>query len=386
MAIRHYEVWMGSDSGARLYLFDNYLDLEFVNRVNGSGYFLLTVPAGGFDSKLLRVDNMIQVWRTDYRGRPSLEFIGFLRRWKFVTSGGNTEIVLSGPDQNDLLDRRIVAYAAGSAGATISGAADDGIKNIFYINLGGGSSQEGRSIAQYNVTIAGDLADGPSIEKSFAWRKVSTVIKDIHEQTSTLGNEVFYNLALAGVDEDSVPSFVFTTYTGQPGADRTADSGDPVIFSLELGNLRDPVLDYDYSNEENFIYVGGQGEGNERAITYVWDDARIGASQWNRREGFKDARNVDNRGNLEDEGEMRLAEMRPRIRFSGKLLDTEQSPYGTWRLGDKVTVFYLGLQLDVIIRAVYFRISRNGAEDIMVNVEAVDLVSDLGTDVKEEEA
>jgi len=370
---RSYEVWMGTDRGERLWLFDNYLDIEFVNRINGPGYFYMTIPATGFDTGLLRVDNLVQIWRKDYLGTNQLEFIGFLRRWKFVTIGAMTEIELSGPDQNELLQRRIVAYAAGSANAAISVVADNGLKDIFDTNFLASATDAAREIQALGVTVAEDLSAGSKVDKAFAWRNVLEVMQDINEVTRTQADEVFFNVALVGVDEDSVPSFRFTTYTGQPGSDRTVNGTDPVIFSLELGNLRDPVLDYDYTYEENYIYVGGQGEGAARNIVEVTDTDRTGTSQWNRREGFADARHVNDNANLTEEGQQRLSEMRPRVRFSGKLLDSEQTPYRFWLLGDKVTVYYLGRELDVLIRSVYFRVNRSGSEDVLVDVEAVDV-------------
>ena len=72
--------------------------------------------------------------------------------------------------------------------------------------------------------------------------------------------------------------------------------------------------------------------------------------QWNRREGFKSVNGQSGAGGIRAIGKAALDAHKPRISFSGNLIESSQTPFGTWRLGDKVTVLYNGLTLDIVVR------------------------------------
>jgi hypothetical protein len=369
-----YEIWLCTDLGTRLTLLNDSLSsLEYVKVVNAAGLVALSLN-GYLSQTLLRKDRQVQVWRAPTGGQLALDGFGLLRWWRYHSREGERATEMKAADANELLARRIVAYAVGSSQASVSTNADNAMKDVFNENLIGGAVAA-RDWSGNDVTVQGDLSAGTSLEKSFAWRTVLRVLKDLNEASRSDGNEVFFGLVPTAVDgADDRVQLQFQTWTGQPGQDRTwPDGSNPVIFGEAWGNLEEAALEFDYREEVNYVYAGGQGEEDARDTAEVSDADLINASSWGRREAFRDARHVElgNSAELTDEANAMLAEGRPRLRFTGKLVDTEQARYGLdWFLGDKVTAEHAGMQFDGIVRAVRVRLDEDGEEDVEAWIEA----------------
>jgi hypothetical protein len=143
------------------------------------------------------------------------------------------------------------------------------------------------------------------------------------------------------------------------------------LFGRKYGNLEKPVLTYDYTEEMNYIYAGGQGEKSGRKIKTSSDSDRIGKSPWNRREGFKDARSTgDTDAAVQDAADDMLAASKPRVTFAADILDTKQARFGVdWFWGDKVTCEYVGLDFDGVIKVLHVNVDDKGKEKIKARVE-----------------
>jgi hypothetical protein len=267
------------------------------------------------------------------------------------------------------LKRRIVAYAAGSSQAEKTDQADDMMKAVVRESLGSSAGAD-RDLTSLGLTVAADLADGPTITKGFAYKNVFSVLRDIADAARQAGTPVYFDLAPV-FDSNTSIGYQFRTFTDQPGEDHSYTSGaKPVMFSKEWGNLTGPVLEMDYEDEINAVTVGGQGEGSDRATVTRTDAGRIAASVWNRREGFADARNESSTNGLNAKGDQVLAENRPRYRFSGTLIDSPQARYGIeWDFGSKVTISYRGLQFDGPVLAVTLAGGKDGKETITAKVD-----------------
>ena len=111
-----YEIWLTTDTGKRLALLDDVLWMQATRVANAIGRLSLGVKPS-FDLGQLVRDRLIQVWRRPTGGQLSLWRVYFLRGWRFETQGSVEELRLKGPDVNDLLRRRIVAFAAGTSQA-----------------------------------------------------------------------------------------------------------------------------------------------------------------------------------------------------------------------------------------------------------------------------
>lgn len=362
-----FEVWLTEDNGRRFQLLEEFISLNYTRVLNGIGTLTLVQPSD-FDITIAKIDRKIEVWRKPSTGTQILENAFFIRKPLTRTrSDGVTNFRLSAPDLNELLSRRIVAFSAGSSQAEKSDFADDMMKEIVDENLGS-SAGAGRDLTAAGFTIAADVSLGPSLDKAFSRRNVLDIIKDLSDAARDDGTEVYFDVIQSspavGVDNAILE---FRTYISQRGQDRRSGSGsEPIQIGLEFGNLEFPEFEEDYTEEVNFVYAGGQGEGEDRLIQTASDDGRINLSLWNRREVFRDARHQQVAASVLNTAESRLIEGRPKQRFSGELISIPGSEYGKdWGFGDRVTVIYEGRQLDAMVRAVSVSLSQTGDERIL---------------------
>ena len=145
-----YEAWINNQYGQRLGLLDTLIDFERIKVVNSVNVGQITLP-GTFNQELLKPDYMIELWRAPAKGTMQLEFVFFIRNLIYKEdNSGNDIIVISGPDGNDLLARRIVAYYAGTSQASKTDNADDMMKEIVDENLAGSATDSDRDISGYH--------------------------------------------------------------------------------------------------------------------------------------------------------------------------------------------------------------------------------------------
>lgn len=363
----NYELWYTDDDGKRLALLDTTAGFEYVLVDGDLGWLAVVMPARqSAIYNTIRPDNQIHLYRQPPHQALALELVAFTRRWAFdTTPRGLTSLRMSGPDTNELLARRIVAFAATTSQAAKTDYADDMMKEVVDENLGPATPATAR---RYPITIQSDLSAGTSITKAFSWQNVLTTLQGIQASSKTDGTEVFFAMKPL-----SPTAFQFQTHTGQPGADRTISTGNkPLVFGLSRGNLVNPFYEEDYSTEASYAYAGGQGLEEERNVQEAEVTARTNRSKWGRIETFTPSNSkVD--AAIAAAANDRLARMRPKIRFSAQLLSTPETPYGAggWRHGDKVTCDHLGRQFDAIIKQVHNRVGGDRSEIIVANAEFV---------------
>lgn len=367
----NYQPMMTRDTGEDLALLDNFLSIDYVKVVGAVGSFVIRVP-GHLSTDILRQDNQLRIFRETPSLTSHMDFVGLLRSWEFTTASDGAEVTkLMGPDLNDLVRRRIVAYASGSINARTSVAfVDDSMKDLASENLGSGATDTTRDLTGNGFGVQGDDSVGPDVQAAFSWRNLQRVLDQLSDSSRTAGSQTFWFIIPTGIDADGTLQFQFQTAISIPGADRSWDpviDRNPMVFGLDHGNLSDPSLLYDYSGEINYVYVGGNDQGEAREIVERSDQARIDVSIFNRIETFVNA-SQDSSGDLAALGDAELAEGRPRVRFTGKLLSNEQTPYGEWGLGDLVTIDYIE-QFNALVRMVNVRVTEGGIEDIWGSAE-----------------
>jgi hypothetical protein len=368
-----HEVWLCNPYGHRLTVIDNLIEFKIVRVVNSPSYCSVTIPSD-FDDRFettIGVDYMVEFWRSPAEGGKQLETVFFVREiiYEEDVKGVDT-ITLTGPDGIDLLNRRIVAYDAGTSQTQKTDNADDMMKEIVRENLGSSATDSDRDLSGIDFTVAKDDTAGPSITKGFAWRNVLSVLQELSAISEEAGTNLYFDIVPIIINMGV--GFEFRTFIDQPGQDRTYDTNNAIIFSKEWGNLEEPVLTFDYDKEINYVYGGGQGEEADRYITEQSDATRIGNSIWNRREGFVDARNESTQTAVQNKTKGALREGQPQARFTANLLDTPQARYGVdWSFGDKVEISYAGLQFQGIVRALKIEMKRGGEEEIKVKVEVI---------------
>jgi len=346
--------------------------LGYYRAANDIGGFELVVPPD-LSTEMIDVDHQIEIWRQPYGGRRKLQTVGFMRAWEwFETNDGEERLWIAGPDQNDLLDRRIVAYYAGDAEASKTDYADDMLKEIVDENMGPSAplDEAGRPRAcdpDY-FTIQAQSSLAPEVTRSFPWRRVMPVLQEIANASADLGTPLYFDMTPGA----SPGRYEFRTFTEILGLDASVDGdmSQPAIFSKKLGNLLEPRLLVDWRDERNYVYGGGAGSGASRMIDPEDDVWRMRRSIWNRRECFEDAREEDTLLGVATKAYARMQAERPRIRMRGRLLDTPNARWGVdWDYGHKVTLNHKGQEFSGMISSYYMEIDENGFEDLKVRME-----------------
>ena len=357
-----HEVWLVDDFGKRL---DQLNDIFFISAsrvVNGIGFCVIKAKST-FDTDLLVKDRMFQLWRKPDGGAMSLWRTYFYRKGRFETKGSKEIIVIGGPDVNDLLRRRITANYSDQASNAINDYSDDMMKTLVTDSMSDalllGVTAGTREWA--NLTVATDTSSGPILNKQFLLQRLLTpsgsggALTDIAKASEIVGTPTFFDIQPKVVTANTI-SFEFRTFIDQVGADRT-DLG--LVFDQDIGTLRDPFLDWDASQEVNYVYAGGQGAGSARDIQQVYDATRHGESQWARCEGFADARDQDT-GKVEQAGQAVLFAGRPIFRFGGIPLDTAGSRFGVdWNFGDRAKARYRKFEFAILINGITLTVENN---------------------------
>lgn len=362
----YWEIWYCDPEGRRISLLDQVsrVGLGLAMTANGVGAWRLTLPPW---VGAPRVDGWVEFWRAPAGGALRRVRVGRIREYVMQDGGdGNDMMVWSGPDQLDILQQRIVAYAAGTAQAYKTGYGGDLLRALVRENLGS-SAGTGR-VSNY-IEVGADTGTGVSMTKGFAWQNLLSAMQEVCEASRQGGTELYFDLEPYTLWD--VMYWRLVVNEGQPGADRTESSGvQPVVFGKEYGNLVNPWLKYDYRESASVVYAAGQGEQSDRVLVTATDTGRLNSSVWGRRELFVDARNEAATAGVTAKAQAALAQARPYVRFAGTLLDTPQSRYGLdWQYGDRVTCTYQGLQFDGMVRAVEFAIGGDGQEEIRARVE-----------------
>lgn len=127
--------------------------------------------------------------------------------------------------------------------------------------------------------------------------------------------------------------FVFDVFEGR---DLTAAQSvlPPAIFSVDYDNISSQKLIESAMGYKNTGYVGGQGEGIDRTIQVVGEDAQ-GLERY---EVFIDARDIEDSGDLSERGLQKLEELKEVMTFDNEILTQSNLVYEEdYNLGDLVT-------------------------------------------------
>lgn len=357
-----YQVDWFNHQGVKKGTIQAFTRLEYVRTESTIGSLVLTLPRGLYQYDQFAVGDLFEVWRNK-TGALELqnETAYFLQDWRFFADQNGAEYVeLLAFDGNWLLDTAIVYASAGSADAAMTDYPDDMMKAIVNKQLGA-TATAGRG----KLTVAPDLsAGGASITKTFAYRNVLNVLTDLAAQANTGGVYLAFDVV-----RTQPATFEFRTYTGQRGQNHGRNSGDPRLVGKQYGNLSQASFGTYHSNERNYIYVAGQGEEAARVVVARSNAARIGASKWNRRELFVDARDLELTAALNAEGDAALDEFKPRQVMTGTLFDTPGMMFGVhYGFGDIVSVEAFGFHVDCHVSSVHVTFDQDTGEQIDVRL------------------
>jgi len=362
--------------GQMLTVVNDVIMAELVRTQNEEGWFQVTVSPD-FDPRYFHADNIVEFWRQPVGGEEVCLGTGLMRIWGWKETGSGEEVAyFSGPDQIELLKRRIVNYRSQTSEAEKAMEADDLIKEVVNENMGPGAGNDYYGRPRYypaaHFSIAPDETAAPSVDMAFAWRNVLEVIKSVAEASANQGTNLFFDLEYLG---EAV--YLFKTWVNIRGVDRTLKgSVAPIVFSKETGNLAKPDLKWDYSEEINYVTGGGPGEGAGRIIDPENDQVREQLTIWNKREAFQDARECPSTGGslcVANKAFDRMQAGRPKVYFTGKLLDTPSGRFAKdWFFGDKVTIRYHGFEFDGHVAQFHLRWTARGDDTLEAAVKVTE--------------
>ena len=324
---------------------------------------MVEIPRGLLQYDQFSVGDTFEVWR-EKNGVLELqnETAYFLQNWEFLTNTAGEEYIrLTAFDANWLLDTAIIWATAGSTGASKTDYPDDMMKVIVEEQLGATSGVTSRT----KLTCAPELsAGGDQITKGFAYRNVLTVLQELAEIANEGGVWLGFDVVRTAPGE-----YEFRTYTGQRGQNHGRASGDPRLVGRQYGNLSEAMFGNYHADERNVVLVAGQGEGAARKLVTRYNNSRLYASKWNRREYFKDSRDDETTAALEGDGDAALDEFRPRQVLTGTIHDTPGMQFGIhYWFGDVLSAEAFGYHVDCHVGSVRVRVDQDGGEQLDIKL------------------
>lgn len=367
MAAGATDIYFYDHEGAHVFILQNYVYLEYTQRLNDSWNYVLRVEMGAQDDQLtffresLVRDFILEVYRTDpLNGERVLVWEGFHRTLvDQVKANGTIVLTLYGVGYTELLKRRIILPPVGSETSDKSGPAETVIKE--YVDEHCVNPIDATRIMP-GLSIYPDGGHGDTAAYSARYTILYTAVKRAAEQGA-----IDFTITRVG----EVGTFELQVETiGQDRSVDNTDGNDPIVFDVRAGNMLIPIFSLNGGDEINFVYIGGQGEGVERTIQTLSDATEIAASPWNRREDFVDARNESTQDGLFTRGQAVLNERG----FARSItFNIEQTPAvrwpRDWGLGDIVTPRYFDQEFNK--RVVEITITVTGGRTGQAKIEEI---------------
>lgn len=355
------------NSGLIKAIFDSWRILYFGHRVNSIGWYQFAIDGTDDRKELFGLDDFIEIWRADpYSGIDWYREMYAMHRTSvhLIFDNGNTQYTSYGRTSEDLLNRRIIGYQSGDSYSNKSGPADDVMKEFVLENAGSSATSPPRlkdGVIQ-GLSVQAKSRGGTTWQGGRSGESLLNVLQNIAESTN-----VDFNLVPTDYGE-----WEFRTYANQLGTDRTLAQAvanalppssattteasatpqiAPVIFSVARGNMSNPSLSYNRTEEVTRVFVWGPGEEDDRLVAVVDDDLNIESSPWNTLELSVSANGQDTSSELISLGQETLYEKRARFDVNFSVLQQMNLIYGRdYFLGDRVSCAFPGVtEIDTVV-------------------------------------
>jgi hypothetical protein len=346
-------------TGTRQAILTDFHWLDYQTRVNYPGG--LKFSLAGDNPILASVQSgwRADVWRILPNGVWNRDLIGFIDGLDWVYSDKAT-VTISASGPLSLLSKRRVAYYANTPDRTAFTAAkaETIAKTLVNYNIGANATvANGRMLDGVNplISVEADSARGNSLDWFCAWADLLETLQDL-----ALAGGGDFDLVYTGT------GFEFRWYDGQLGADRTATQ----VFTLERGNIAEPVYHLSSAKMSNVVVVGGKGEDAERQVRVV-QSSDYSAGEHS--EAFLDATDVDTDDGLDDRGKAELEGLKTVREFSFQVLQTASSNFGVdYGLGDLVKAInpMTGQAVTVKVDSAQVSIAENGKLSMGIGIKS----------------
>lgn len=306
-------------------IIDNATSIIWVTRYNQAGEFELYLPA---------TDELIELFSHDgvIISRDDTQRAMYAEKMKLTTSAEDGDyLTISGRSIECILSRRLVPEQTIIQYPSFV----TGLYYLVYNNVIEPSNQMRKIPFVVFKTL-------PSWQESIDMQITGKDLLTVYESVCTSYNAGFkMNFAtISGTKKMAIEFY--------RGVDRTLGQSvnNRVIFSPEFENIGNTEYEIDRTQFCNWVYVAGEGEGNQRKIRQV---ASIVESGLYIVEKWIDARNTSsNDGEISDsdykkmltaEGQAEIEASKIVEAFSGEVLNENAYKYGVdYNLGDKVSV------------------------------------------------
>ncbi len=346
--------------------------MAYTRRLNGVGAFMMSLPRALRQPVMLRKDALAQVYRSDpVTGQMREDGTYFLRSAEHVP-GAYDGLVIGGVSAEHLFKRRVYnpdddPHVAGGF-STKSGPAVTVMREVVTEQMIAPAANPERAFPGLRLADIGeDTSPNYPFRREIGQQNVLDVLSDIAKAT-----RLDFWLAFDGIDTvGGYPRFVF--HAGRRGTDRSKHShpaGPYVYLTPSSGNLVEPQLTLDSTEEANAVYVLGKGANGNRLVYRQERHSAVVESPFNRVERAVESSEADTLDELLAAASTALAEGAPQVTFSFVPLVTAAGAIYQldWRLGDVVTVGAYGYEMDARVTAVTVTLTGAG-ETIEVETE-----------------
>jgi hypothetical protein len=273
----------------------------------------------------LKVNNVVEVYRSRREGGWDLETTGIIRR---VRNEGDVQAITNvwAPELNYLLTARTVQWPANVTDRSkFNRHIPDIARLIVATNLGDQATEANERLVEGVhpwVSVESLTAAGTQ----HIWYCFQRLLLDtLHDLAELEGNAFLFH-PVAWNDWE----FRWLALLGE-------DKRDTLLFSIPLGNMKDPVYELNALDELTAVVAGGQGENTERDFVKVTNAQHTGLS---RRDAFVSAPDVDygDLNALETRAAVALSEAEGVESFGFTGINTALTNYRVhYDLGDLVT-------------------------------------------------
>jgi hypothetical protein len=342
--LAYYDIFFYDHTGTKVLLLTRYAYLEYTQRLNDAWNYIIRLEYGPdnvdllFFRNTLERDFILEVYRTDpLTETRTLVYEGLHRTLvDQIKQDGSVVLTLYGTGYTELLKRRIIIPPDGSETSDKTGVAETCIKDYVYDQAVAPVDSD-RIIP--GLAVEADDGNGNTATYSARYTNLFTAVSRLAEQG---------DLDFGVVRDTSVGTFLLRVKEDwgidrRPGNASGEDGTEtsPTVFDVTLNNMLIPILSKKGTNEINHIYIGGQGQGINRAILEMEDTAAEVISPWNRSEAFVDARNESTDNGLTTRGQAYLNDNQYTIGLSFNITQTEGTRWiRDWSLGDIIRAKY----------------------------------------------
>ena len=351
-------------AGALQAVVTDFLSLAISKQLNAIDMLTTSIEARSPSFQYMDMGAIIQVWRQDVELgiANTLEFAGIIRK-RVATKDTTTRYTIQAVGMLALLADRVIAYKANKVNLSKFTAvpAESILKRLFNFNIGSSATTANGRLIDGRITgmsTAATAGTGTSLTMKCSMLPLLKTMQ-----------EIAYSGGLAYTLTYTAPAtWVFTTFVGQIGTDRTAD----ITLSVSTGTVARITQTSDAINNFTTVIVGGSGtEEAKQFSTYPTSGIPTGLSL---RETYVDAKNQQNSTTafLTQFGAKTLSiQQRKRVSYSVDVLQTSEMRYGRdYFFGDKIAVNWNKSVINQFVVGVGLEWKSTGDEVISVKLNS----------------